>query len=259
MLGFFRSKAAKRRPSVPPGTRVYAIGDIHGRRDLLDRLIESIVADDAAREPARTQIIFLGDLVDRGPDSKGVMQRVIDLTRELSHVTVLQGNHEEVFLLALDGDREAMRFFTRIGGRETILSYGVSETDYRTADFDELLALFSARVPEEHVTFLRGLDQTVAVGDYLFVHAGIRPGVAIDEQSSADLRWIRGEFLDHSGDHGCVVVHGHTPADDVEMLHNRIGIDTGAWETGRLTALALEGDQRWIIDTTDAGGVAVAA
>lgn len=234
---------------VPDGVRVYAIGDVHGRRDLLDQLLFRIEADDRARSAARTELVFLGDLIDRGPDSAGVVQRALELRDSGRAVRFLAGNHEEVFLKALGGSLEALRFFVKIGGRATILSYGVSEAEYNALDYPELLAALTERVPAAHVTFLQSFEDRIAVGDYLFVHAGIRPRVPIDEQKGADLRWIRSDFLDFRASHGPVVVHGHTICEQVEELPNRIGIDTGAYATGRLTALGLEADRRWFLAT----------
>jgi len=234
---------------VPQGTRVYAIGDIHGRLDLLDQLLFRIEADEQARGGAETQLIFLGDLVDRGPNSAGVVQRALELKQSGRPVRFLMGNHEEVFLKALAGSLEALRFFVKIGGRATILSYGIDEAEYDQLDYDELLPEVITRVPQEHVDFLKSFEDRIAIGDYLFVHAGIRPRVPIEEQTGGDLRWIRSEFLDFRGNHGAVVVHGHTISDEVEERPNRIGIDTGAFASGRLTALALEGGERWYLAT----------
>lgn len=235
---------------IPDGRRIYAIGDIHGRRDLLDQLLFRIDADERTRGPARTQLIFLGDLVDRGPDSAGVVQRALELKQAGgADVRLLMGNHEEVFLKALQGSLEALRFFVKIGGRATILSYGFAPDEYGALDYPELLERLIARVPSAHIEFLKTFEDTIAVGDYLFVHAGIRPQVPVDEQTGGDLRWIRSEFLDYRGAHGPIVVHGHTISDDVEERSNRIGIDTGAFASGRLTALGLEGGERWFLNT----------
>jgi serine/threonine protein phosphatase 1 len=235
--------------AVPPGRRVYAIGDIHGRRDLLDDLVTRIDADDAARGPARTSLVFLGDLVDRGPDSSGVIDRLRQLAAGPREVRVLLGNHEEVFLKAVEGDPQAIRFLARIGGRSTVLSYGVSADDYDSQDVDLIAARLAENVPADHLAFLKGCEDQVRIGDYLFVHAGIRPRVAMDEQSGSDLRWIRADFLDYRGDHGCMVVHGHTITETVDEQPNRIGIDTGAFASDRLTALGIEGTDRWYLST----------
>jgi serine/threonine protein phosphatase 1 len=244
----FVSRAQPRGFAVPDGVRVYAIGDIHGRLDLLDRLLRMINEDDAAREPARTELIFLGDLVDRGPDSVGVIERLLALARA-RRVRYLMGNHEEVFLRAVGGDLRALRFLVRIGGRETLLSYGVSEQEYRGLDFDELMVLLQEKVPLSHVAFLSAFENMIEVGDYLFVHAGLRPGVAVEDQKTSDLCWIREDFLSHRDSFGKMVVHGHSITQEIDEQPNRIGIDTGAFASGRLTAIGLESDQRWYLST----------
>jgi serine/threonine protein phosphatase 1 len=245
----FVSRLQPRTCAVPEGRRVYAVGDIHGRRDLLDQLLELIDEDDAARGPADTEIIFLGDLVDRGPDSRGVVDRLLRLAHAGGKVRFLMGNHEDVFVRAARGDLRALRFLTRIGGRETLLSYGISAEQYRNVDFDELAHLLEQNVPAEHIEFLSAFESWIEVGDYLFVHAGVRPGIAIEAQSRGDLCWIREEFLDHRDSFGKMVVHGHSITDDVDLRSNRIGIDTGAYASGRLTAIGLEGVERWFLST----------
>jgi len=244
----FVSRARPPALSVPEGRRIYAIGDIHGRRDLLDRLLALIDEDDAARPPARTELIFLGDLVDRGPDSVGVIERLMAL-RETRPVRFLMGNHEEVFLKAAAGDLRALRFLVRIGGRETLLSYGISEEEYAGLDFDDLMALVREKVPAAHLDFLSGFESWIEIGDYLFVHAGLRPGVAVEDQKTSDLCWIREDFLSHRDSFGKMVVHGHSITEEIDERPNRIGIDTGAFASGRLTAIALEGDSRWYLST----------
>jgi len=234
--------------AVPDGRRIYAIGDIHGRLDLLDRILGLIDEDDRARGPARTELIFLGDLVDRGPDSVGVIERLMAL-REERPGRCLMGNHEEVFLRAVAGDLRALRFLVRIGGRETLISYGISEEEYRALDYDELLAVLQAKVPSSHVAFLSAYEYWIEVGDYLFVHAGLRPGVAVEDQKTSDLCWIREDFLSHRESFDKMVVHGHSITDEVDERPNRIGIDTGAFASGRLTAIALEGGERWYLST----------
>ncbi|MFS0738649.1 metallophosphoesterase family protein [Sphingomonas sp. 1P06PA] len=235
--------------TIPDGQRVYAVGDIHGRADLLGSLIEQIEADDRHRGPALTTIIFLGDLIDRGADSRGVVERLMALKAERPRVRILLGNHEEVMLKALAGDRQALRMLIRIGGRSTLISYGIGEGEIDAGSFDDLGQRLEAAVPDTHVKFLSGFEDHVRIGDYLFVHAGIRPGVAIERQRTSDLRWIRGDFLDHDGKHGLVVVHGHSVTEAVDERHNRIGIDTGAFASGRLTALGIEGASRWYLST----------
>lgn len=252
---FGASAAAQAASAVlPDGERVYAIGDIHGRLDLLTDLLARIDADDAARGDARTRIIFLGDLVDRGPDSAGVVELLATRDFGRRQIDFLLGNHEEVFLKALGGNLETIRFWLRIGGEETLLSYGTPIELIDRGLADELVADFLPRVPSHHVAFLHKMTDMVRLGDYCFVHAGVRPHVALDRQKPEDLRWIREQFLNFEGNFGATVVHGHSIAAQVEELPNRIGIDTGAYATGRLTALALEGGERWYLATEGAAG-----
>lgn len=245
-------------PAIPAGQRVYAIGDIHGCLAQFDALLAAIETDDAARGAADTTIVLLGDLIDRGPHSAGVIRAARALARRRK-VRALMGNHEEMMLGALDSE-EVLKHFLRYGGRETVLSYPVDPQVYHQADIADTLALTRAAVPPGDIAFLRGLEDQVRIGDYLFVHAGIRPDVALDQQRVADLRWIREPFLSHSGSFGPVVVHGHTISARAQVRANRIGIDTGAYNTGRLTALGLEGTSRWLIEaTTDEHGAVSAA
>jgi serine/threonine protein phosphatase 1 len=244
------SRMQTRTHAVPDGIRVYAIGDIHGRLDLLDALLAAIEADDRARGAGlRTRYIFLGDLIDRGPDSRGVVDRLMRLAGEGLDARFLMGNHEEVFLRALDGDVRALRFLVRIGGRETLLSYGISEAEYRSHDYDDLTRFAAEKVPAAHRAFLAGFEKWIAVGDYLFVHAGLRPGVAIEDQAASDLYWIRDDFLRYRDSFGKMVVHGHSITEEIDVRANRIGIDTGAFASGRLTAIGLEGEERWFLST----------
>jgi serine/threonine protein phosphatase 1 len=236
-------------PQIPAEQRVYAVGDIHGRLDLLEELIGRIEEDEAERPSADTTLIFLGDLVNRGPDSCGVVERLLRLSRERPGTRFLKGNHEQVLLRAVTGDPKAVRFLVRIGGRATLLSYGIPEAEYDQLDYVELTERFAALVPQDHVEFLAGFDDWLAIGDYLFVHAGLRPGVAVEDQSPEDLRWIRSEFLDHRSSFGKIVVHGHSISEEVEIRPNRIGIDTGAYASGRLSAVGLEGSERWFLST----------
>lgn len=235
--------------SAAPGERLYAIGDVHGCGDELERLLAMIEADDAARAPSRTSLVFLGDLIDRGPSSAAVVARLLALSQERPQTRFLKGNHEEVFLRAIDGDVEALRLFCRVGGRETLMSYGLSRDDYDRLDFAELSDLLPTLIPAAHRDFLDGFEDLVVSGDYAFVHAGIRPEVALEDQLPADLRWIRGSFLDYRRPHPKMIVHGHTITEDVDRQSNRIGIDTGAYSSGRLTALGIEGRESWVLQT----------
>lgn len=246
---FTRRRSEPIAAELPEGRRIYAIGDIHGRLDLLDQLLARIDEDDAKRGSAATGFIFLGDLVDRGPDSAGVVERVRALCAERPDTRCLGGNHEEIFLGAYEGNGDMVRLFLRAGGYETLLSYGMDPHEIDLASIPELADMIERAVPREHIAFLRSLHEYLVEGDYLFVHAGIRPGVDMEQQSSSDLRWIRQPFLDSAVNHGRLVVHGHTITDGVDQRDNRIGIDTGAYRSGRLTAIGLEARERWFLDT----------
>ena len=236
---------------IPDGQRVYAIGDVHGRNDLLQILLEKIHKDDSARGNGQSQIIFLGDLIDRGPDSSGVIETAMQLQRERGNVRFLMGNHEEVFLSCMEGSDRATRFFTRIGGKETILSYEISMKEYMELDNEALTERLPEIIPQSHVDFVRSFEDQIVIGDYAFVHAGIRPDVPLAEQKAKDLHWIREDFLSASQLHEKMIVYGHTINEQVVEADNRIGIDTGAYYTENLTAIALEGRDRWYLDTLD--------
>lgn len=255
-LGFLKRRQRDDRVSatpsrVPDGQRVYAIGDIHGRDDLFAQLLAKVEADNAARGEAFTTLILLGDLVDRGPDSASVIERAIGLGAPFDKVVMLIGNHEECFLAALTGDLKRVRYFVRIGGDATIRSYWGDDAAYAAASFEELAQQLPGVVPQSHIDFLSRGEDMVQIGDYVFVHAGVRPGVPLERQKLSDLRWIREDFLEASDSFDGIIVYGHTISETVDEAANRIGIDTGAYMTGRLTALGLEGDNRWFLDTVD--------
>lgn len=243
----FRRTAAPA-PHIADDRIVYAIGDIHGRLDCLEDLLARIDAD-PGRGDRHATLIFLGDLIDRGPDSRGVVERVMALCAASDDVHCLCGNHEELLLEAAAGARQALGIFNRAGGRETVLSYGVEDATYEREDLKGVQRLILEHVPPEHLDFLRALPDKIVVDDYVMVHAGIRPGVALDAQKASDLRWIRSPFLEHGGRHERFVIHGHTVTDEPDVRPNRIGIDTGAYRTGRLTALVLEGDSHRFLTT----------
>lgn len=245
---FYRSKG----PSGPRGRRIYAIGDVHGCLELLESLIAGIESEIANAGRTQTNILFLGDLIDRGPSSAQVIERVRTYPTDMASAHFIMGNHEEVMLQVLDGDTELLTSWLRFGGAETLRSYGVEPTDLPLAG-EEAVAVIRRAVPSEHVEFVRSFSDSVSFGDYVFVHAGIRPGVELCDQSEADLRWIRDPFLSDSTERGFIVVHGHTITNSVEVTSNRIGIDTGAFCTGKLTALAIEGRQRWLLQTLKGG------
>lgn len=236
-------------PELPAGVRVYAIGDIHGRLDCLDELLGAIERD-SANATADVRLIFLGDLIDRGPGSRAVVERAMALAASDRQCDFIKGNHEELLLHAAKGERQALTMFHRVGGRETMLSYGADADEYDACDFEQLAELIQRLVPADHLAFLDSFGKGVSLGDYRFVHAGMRPGLPFEEQKDSDLRWIRREFLNHEGSFCGVVVHGHTITDALEFRHNRIGIDTGAFATGWLTALVLEGREQRILESS---------
>lgn len=237
-------------PRGKEGARAYAVGDIHGRLDLLNKMLARIEEDIAGRPRRRTFVIFLGDLIDRGPESAGVIERLRTWNPSGVRPVFLSGNHEEVLLKMLAGEKDILASWLKFGGAQCALSYGLDPEELATIAEEEALAKINAAVPVGHRRFLESFADTFRFGDYLFVHAGIRPGVALDEQDHWDLRWIRDPFLSDAREHGFVVVHGHTIVEEVEERANRIGIDTGAYRSGILTALAVEDDSRWFLATT---------
>jgi serine/threonine protein phosphatase 1 len=241
----------RRRAAPPPsvGTRLaYAIGDIHGRLDVLEPLLLDIARDTRASKPAeRPLLVFLGDYVDRGPSSRQVIDLILQLQADpFFQVEPLMGNHEEALLQFL-GDPDFGAAWMEHGGGPTLASYGVQPPATRTDPEAWLRArdAFAEALPREHLAFFRGLKLISILGDYAFVHAGVRPGVAIEDQVDRDLLWIRHEFLQSAGPFGKVIVHGHTPMESPQLTPHRLGIDTGAYATGVLTAVRLqETDQR---------------
>ena len=236
--------------AAPAGIRLYAIGDIHGRADLLDVLLARIEADGEHHPDATKRLIYLGDYVDRGPASRAVIERVLSEGPPGFEVVPLMGNHEEMMLRFLE-DIAVGRTWMMNGGDATLRSYGVEppSTFAGTALFRRAQQQFAESLPASHRSFLDGLAVAHTEGDYLFVHAGIRPGVALDAQRAEDLLWIRDEFLESKRDFGKVVVHGHSITLDPEFRPNRIGIDTGAYRSGTLTCLVLEGSDRRLLAT----------
>ncbi|PZU07031.1 metallophosphoesterase family protein [Sphingomonas sp.] len=230
----------------------YAIGDIHGRADLLARLLDQIRADRAreAADGAPTLTIFLGDYVDRGPQSREVIDLLLDFRRDPAfECRFLLGNHEDTMLDYLEGRISGLGW-SRHGGGETLKSYGVAppREDSRSAWMARREA-FRAAVPATHRDFLQDLELMIAVGQTLFVHAGIRPGVAIDQQSKRDLLWIRREFLESERADPWLVVHGHTPKAEAYGAPGRLCLDSGGYISGRLTAAAFAGDAVRLIET----------
>jgi serine/threonine protein phosphatase 1 len=243
------TRTADARPRGAKGYRAYVVGDVHGRLDLLEQLLAEIERDRAERPLRRTLLVFLGDLIDRGPHSAQVLERLRTYAPAGVRTVFLLGNHEEVLLRILDGDVSLITNWRWFGGAECLRSYGADPVRIGNLSDEQALEEVRKAIPAEHVEFLKSFVDTCRFGDYLFVHAGIRPGITIDEQLQSDLRWIREPFLLDDTDHGCVVVHGHTISEAVDEQSNRIGIDTGAYRTGVLTALAIEGERRWYLQT----------
>jgi serine/threonine protein phosphatase 1 len=240
---------AKVPPRVPEGSRVYAIGDIHGRVDLLSRL-QSMIVDDAKRYPTgRKVLVYLGDYIDRGPDSRGVIDLLAREPLPGFENVFLKGNHEDSMFQFLTDPGIAPAWMA-YGGEATLYSYGVRPPDSRRVQ-DVLAAqkAFAEALTPEHSIFLQALKLVHVEGDYAFVHAGFREGIPIRLQDPQDMMWIREEFLWSDADFGKIVVHGHSITEQPVVRHNRIGIDTGAFATGRLTCLVLEGAERRFLAT----------
>jgi serine/threonine protein phosphatase 1 len=227
---------------LPERGRLYVIGDIHGRADLLDSVIERIRLDLAARPTSDALTVTLGDYVDRGPDSRRVLDRLSRNPFPTDYLA-LKGNHEELMTAFLD-DPSIADHWRRCGGLETLHSYGVPVNFLmRGRDYEIAAEAFRQALPVSHRGFLASLRMSLTIGRYFLCHAGIRPGVPLQRQSEEDLLWIREPFLESTANFGKIVVHGHTPAEQPEVLPNRINLDTGAYMTGRLTCAALEGER----------------
>lgn len=238
--------------STPPDTVIYAIGDLHGRCDLLEFLTARIVEDAVTRRASQRLLVYLGDYVSRGNGGRRVIETLLAPPPAGFERITLRGNHEDYVLRFLDGDLDAGRRWFRWGGLAVLPDYGI---DIGTRDWREDATLadvrsdLADRLPAEHLAFVRRTRHSYRSGDYLFVHAGVRPGVPLADQDPHDLMWIRQPFIDSTADHGAVVVHGHCITDAPELRANRIGIDTGAFASGVLTCVALEGERRDILQT----------
>ncbi|MET0275131.1 MAG: metallophosphoesterase family protein [Phenylobacterium sp.] len=247
MFGRTRKREA---PPSTGGRLVYAIGDVHGRLDVLEPLLRDIAQDVTESRPAETpMLVFLGDYVDRGPDSKRVVDLILKMSTHKDFETrILKGNHEEALLQFLDEPPFGSDWMEH-GGGPTLASYGVQPPATRTdrEAWARVRDEFDRVLPREHRDFYQNLELLLTVGDYAFVHAGVKPGVALEHQVERDLLWIRQEFLEEKGPYGKVIVHGHSPSEEAQLTPYRLGIDTGAYATGVLTAVRLlDEDQRLI-------------
>lgn len=247
MLGF--SKKRPKRPRTAPNERVYAIGDIHGRHDLLKQLLQKIIRhwEESDGNFKRIKLIFLGDIIDRGPDSNRCLSLVEKLARN-SGAELIMGNHEDLMLRAMKGDQEAQDIWMEHGGIETLKSFGLAKpsTSEDSIDFGDRVR---KAIPDSYVAMLENAATHLVSGDYFFVHAGVRPDIALKDQSDFDKFFIRTDFTESEKWHGAMIVHGHTIVDEVEMYSNRIAVDTGAYRTDRLSCLCLQGTLRHIINT----------
>ena len=223
-------------------SRIYVIGDIHGRLDLLDQLITKIDMDMKREPSAEAFTVTLGDYVDRGPHSRGVLERLVQNPFPTPYLA-LKGNHEELFENFFKNPSLGNQW-RHLGGLETLHSYGVPVSLLMLGKgFREAANLLRERVPKAHLEFLSSLRTSASSGLFFLCHAGVRPGIPLNRQNARDLLWIRDEFLNSTIDFGKRVIHGHTPTNTPEVLPNRINIDTGAYMTGRLTCVVLEGER----------------
>lgn len=246
VFGLFSKNAKQQHPRTNRGDRLYVIGDVHGRYDLLLEALDRIERHHGARPmPEALYIVMLGDLVDRGPESARVLDYVHRVQSRTTGMVVIKGNHEEMMVRAADGEPGLMRAWIKSGGDDTLRSFGIAvpkdETEIATATTE------LKRKIAPMLDWLRTLPLTAQSGDYLFCHAGVRPGVPIKKQTRDDLLWIREEFLSNSDYHGAMIVHGHSVSTELEMRPNRIGIDTGAYRSGVLSVLYLEDDAREVL------------
>jgi len=236
--------------ATPSDIRIYAIGDVHGHLDLLTSMHQLIKADLKTIGLKQHKIVFLGDYIDRGPDSSGCVQYLIELISEVDHVICLKGNHEQKLENFLKKPLDLAGSFFGYGGTECAISYGIDMADFNHTDEQTIgiCAMLDKLIPSEHKHFYANLAKSVTFGDYFFSHAGVRPGVSLDKQTDDDLMHIRSEFISHNEPYEKVVVHGHTPAYPMEILPNRINVDTCAYDTGVLSCLVLEGTSYKVIE-----------
>ena len=237
---------------IAPETVLYAIGDIHGRCDLLADITAKIAADAAQRRARRRVVIYLGDYVSRGIDSRRVIDMLMQAPPDDCEQVTLRGNHEDLLLRYLDGDMDAGRHWFDYDGQDTLADYGVEIGDRRQRDKASMIMLrdrFEAALPLSHLEFFRSTRTSYPAAGYFFVHGGVRPGVPLELQEPHDCMWIRDAFLNSPAQHGAVVVHGHSISEQPEVRSNRVGIDTGAYRSGVLTCLVIDGTERSFLHT----------
>ena len=232
-----------------PGKRLYAIGDVHGCHAELKALLARIEADHRARPARPCHIVMLGDLIDRGPDSRGVINLLRHHRPDFARFHFIKGNHEDSLVRCLTGAPREIPAWLSHGGRACAMSYGVDPSLLYSRDTAYLEQVLLSAIPEGDITFMEACLDSITFGTYLLVHAGVRPGVELQAQTAQDKRWIREPFLSSEADHGAVIVHGHSIHEDVVIRPNRVGVDTGAYMNGRLSAVRLEEYEIGIIST----------
>jgi serine/threonine protein phosphatase 1 len=238
--------APKAKPRLPEGIRIYAVSDIHGCADLLEDVFAAIDHHLAHAGPARALHVFLGDYIDRGPASRQTIDLLIERSRRHESI-FLKGNHE-AFLFEVLQDASRLEYWKEYGGMQTLMSYGLTPSIKPDRDEqNELVQALLHGMPDHHRRFFGNLRSSFSCGDFFFAHAGVRPGVPLRRQREEDLLWIRDEFLQSEEDFGKFVVHGHTPVSKPEIRPNRMNIDTGAYATGILTLLTIQGERMFAI------------
>lgn len=252
MLNLFQTKKNTSTTATLPNRRVYAVGDVHGREDLLSTLLNHIQHDiETGRKPSTIDLIFLGDYIDRGHNSRGVLDLLTEIALPHTTITILRGNHEQILLdLLASANPDLCTKWLSYGGFETLASYGVPSRTLYSSDASTIQSLLMQVMPPAHEALLHQAPLSIQIGDYFFAHAGVRPGTPLDQQDPSDLLWIREPFLSSPQNFGAVVVHGHSITNRVTNVPNRIGIDTGAYATGVLTAVVLEEEERRFLSTS---------
>lgn len=241
MISLARPRPTTPKPQLPEGVRIYAISDIHGCAHLLQPMLRVIDADVAQSRPRYAIEVFMGDYIDRGPDTRSTLDVLVERSRR-GNAVFLKGNHE-AFLVRVFEDPSLFENWIAVGGTQTLMSYGLAPPDLKRSEPASILRDLIRAMPTEHLEFLDNLRLSFSCGDFFFVHAGVRPGVPLAEQTERDLLWIREEFLQSEEQFGKYIVHGHTPVRSAEFLTNRVNIDTGAYATGNLTLMSIQGSR----------------